>query len=117
MRRLRYAILSKVLRAATGRPVASLLRKRILGPLGLRETAISRLPDIPAPALHAYSSDRGPYEDSTFWSPSWTLGSGTILTATIHDVARSARAIGRGRLVSAAPPASSSRRRRPTYPA
>lgn len=95
-----YAILAKVLRRVAGEPVRRLIRNRILSPLGLRETAISRLPAIPTPVLHAYSSDRGPYEDSTFWSPSWTLGSGSIMTGTIADVARSARALGRGRLLS-----------------
>lgn len=95
-----YAILSKVLRAVTGKPVRRLMRKRIFRPLGLRSTKISRHPRIPRPVLHAYSSDRGPYEDSTYWSPSWTIGSGTIMTSTIRDVARSAQAVGRGRLLS-----------------
>lgn len=50
--------------------------------------------------LHAYSSDRGVYEDSTFWSPSWTIGTDTIMTGTIGDIAKSARAIGTGALIS-----------------
>jgi hypothetical protein len=39
--------------------------QRFLGPLGMHETKISKLPAIPAPALHAYPSDRGVYEEST----------------------------------------------------
>jgi D-alanyl-D-alanine carboxypeptidase len=50
--------------------------------------------------LHAYTADRGPYEDSTFWSPSWTIGKSTIMTGTIADLVRSARAIGTGALIS-----------------
>jgi CubicO group peptidase (beta-lactamase class C family) len=95
-----YVILSKVLRAVTGKPVASLMRKRIFAPLGLRETEISRLPAIPEPVLHAYTSERGPYEDSTFWSPSWTIGDGTVMTSTIGDMTRTAQTIGEGRLLS-----------------
>ncbi|MQA73549.1 MAG: serine hydrolase [Solirubrobacterales bacterium] len=95
-----FILLSKVLREVTGRPVAKLMQKRIFAPLGLRDTDISPRPDIPAPVLHAYTSDRGVYEDSTFWSPSWTIGSGTIMTSDIDDVAESARAIGTGKLLS-----------------
>jgi D-alanyl-D-alanine carboxypeptidase len=95
-----YVILARVVHAITGRPVGKLLRKRILGPLGLRHTQISAFPDIPAPVLHAYTADRGPYEDSTFWSPSWTIGKSTIMTGTIADLVRSARAIGTGALIS-----------------
>lgn len=55
---------------------------------------------MPGPVLHAYVSDRGHYEDSTFWSPSWTIGAGTVMSATIGDVARTARAVGTGALLS-----------------
>jgi CubicO group peptidase (beta-lactamase class C family) len=57
-----------VIQDVTGTPVEKLLRNRILRPLGLRNTRISALPRIPPPVLHAYTADRGPYEDSTFWS-------------------------------------------------
>jgi D-alanyl-D-alanine carboxypeptidase len=95
-----FIILGKVLRKVTGRSVARLMRRRILRPLGLRNTHISALPAIPRPALHAYSSDRGVYEDSTFWSPSWTIGRGVIMTSTVRDVVKAAAAIGTDRLLS-----------------
>lgn len=75
------------------------MHERIFKPLGLSQTAISRKPAMPGPVLHAYVSDRGPYEDSTFWSPSWTIGAGTVMSATIGDVARTARAVGTGALI------------------
>ena len=53
-----------------------------LDPLGLTETKITKLPAIPEPALHAYTSERGVYEESTGWSPSWGLGDGLIMTST-----------------------------------
>jgi hypothetical protein len=68
--------------------------------VGLRNTHISDLPAIPPPALHAYSTKRYVYEDSTFWSPSWTIGRGVIMTSNVHDVIKSAKAIGSGRLLS-----------------
>ncbi len=95
-----FAVLAKVVHKVTGQPVSRLLRKRVLRPLGLRRTAISRLPRIPPPVLHSYDSGRGQYEDATFWSPSWTLGAGQVMTATIGNVARTARAIGTGALIS-----------------
>jgi D-alanyl-D-alanine carboxypeptidase len=89
-----------VIREITGRAVRAVMRDRVLQPLGVRETRISALPAIPTPVLHSYSSDRGPYEDSTFWSPSWTAGKSTIMTSTIGDVIKAAKALGTGALIS-----------------
>jgi CubicO group peptidase (beta-lactamase class C family) len=97
-----YAVLAQVISVVTGRSVASEIRQRVLKPLGLRGIAISRLPAMPGPVLHSYNSLRGNYEDSTFWSPSWTVGAGTVMSGTIADVAESARAIGTGALLSPA---------------
>jgi CubicO group peptidase (beta-lactamase class C family) len=97
-----FIILGNVIEAVTGKPVAELLRRRVLRPLGLRNTRISSLPDIPPPVLHAYTADRGPYEDSTFWSPSWSIAESMIMTSTIGDVIKSARALGTGALISKA---------------
>lgn len=69
-----YAVLAQVISVVTGHSVQSEIEERVLKPLGLRGIAISRLPAMPGPVLHAYNSLRGNYEDSTFWSPSWTNG-------------------------------------------
>jgi D-alanyl-D-alanine carboxypeptidase len=95
-----YVILARVVRAVTDQSVARLMRTRVLGPLGLRQTEISAFPEIPAPVLHAYTAERGPYEDSTSWSPSWTIAKSTIMTGTIGDVIKSAKAVGTGALIS-----------------
>jgi D-alanyl-D-alanine carboxypeptidase len=55
---------------------------------------------IPEPVLHADTTERGPFEDSTYWNPSWTTASGAILTSDICDLEISARAVGTGRLLS-----------------
>ena len=95
-----FILLGRVLERVTGQSVATLLRKRFLRPLGMRDTKITKRPAIPAPALHAYSRDRGVYEDSTSWSPSWGLGNGLIMTSTAGDMIKQIKAIGGGRLFS-----------------
>jgi D-alanyl-D-alanine carboxypeptidase len=94
-----FAILAQVISQVTGKSVATLMRERILGPLHLEHTQISRFPAMPGEALHAYTTERGVYEDSTFWSPSWTIGDGTIMAATMGDVVRGARELGRSALL------------------
>jgi D-alanyl-D-alanine carboxypeptidase len=96
-----FAILSQVIAQVTGESVERLLRERVLGPLGLDHTQISRFPAMPGAALHAYTGERGVYEDSTFWSPSWSIGDGTVMASPMADVVRGAREIGRGSLISA----------------
>jgi D-alanyl-D-alanine carboxypeptidase len=97
-----FIVLGKVLRKVTGKPVAMLMRRRILGPLGLRQTSISSSAEIAPPVLHAFArrSDDGPYEDSSFWNPSWSIGRGEVMTSNIADMTRSAAAVGTGRLLS-----------------
>lgn len=85
----------------TGESVSKLIRERVLAPLGLDHTQVSRYPAMPGEALHAYTGERGVYEDDTFWSPSWTIGDGTVMASPIADVVRGAREIGRGDLISA----------------
>ncbi|MFS0756719.1 serine hydrolase domain-containing protein [Noviherbaspirillum sp. 1P10PC] len=95
-----YLVLAAVIEKVTGKPLAEVLRGRILDPLGLRNTASSVQPDIPSPVLRAYTSERGSYEESTFWNPSWTLPAGAVMTTDITDLRLSAEAIMRGTLLS-----------------
>ena len=96
-----FAILSQVISKVTGESISKLMRERVLDPLGLDHTQVSRYPAFPGPALHAYTGERGIYEDDTFWSPSWSIGNGTVMTSPIADVVHGAREIGRGALISA----------------
>jgi CubicO group peptidase (beta-lactamase class C family) len=107
-----YVILGLALERATGSSMVDLLQERVLGPLGLTNTANAFTPAIPEPALHAFSSERrvalgiAPdtpfYEESTYWSPSWTITHGAIQTTNIYDMAASAVAFGEGALLSPA---------------
>ncbi|TDO11829.1 CubicO group peptidase (beta-lactamase class C family) [Mycobacterium sp. BK086] len=105
-----YVLLGLALEKATGQDMPKLLNEKVLGPLGLTNTTNSFTPDIPEPALHAFSSERRQalhiptgapfYEESTFWNPSWTITHGAIQTTDIYDLAATAEGIGSGRLLS-----------------
>jgi CubicO group peptidase (beta-lactamase class C family) len=97
-----FVLLGQVLTAVTGKSFATLVRQRIFRPLGLRHTTITRTAFMPSPYLHAYGTDRGPYEDTSSWSPSWGLGTGQLMVSTIDDVARSAQWILGAKLISPA---------------
>lgn len=95
-----YVLLVAALEKITGMPIEEFVKERVTGPLGLRDTQNNFTPDIPAPVLHAFTSDRGLYEESTFWNPSWTTAPGAVITTHICDLARSAEGIGSGELLS-----------------
>jgi CubicO group peptidase (beta-lactamase class C family) len=56
-----YVILGLALQKITGQPLAVALRKRVLRPLGLRNTVAAQTAAIPEPVLHAYSGERRPF--------------------------------------------------------
>ncbi|WP_405859758.1 beta-lactamase family protein [Streptomyces sp. NBC_00090] len=95
-----YVLLIAALEKITGVRIDTFVKERVTGPLGLRDTRNNFTPEIPRPALHAFTSDRGLYEESTFWNPSWTTAPGAVITTHICDLAGSARAIGSGELLS-----------------
>lgn len=105
-----YVLLGLALEKATGTDVPTLLSDKVLRPLGLTNTANADTPAIPAPALHAFSSERRAalkipagtpfYEETTFWDPSWTITHGAIQTSDIYDLEATAVGIGSGRLLS-----------------
>ncbi|WP_336109740.1 serine hydrolase domain-containing protein [Streptomyces sp. PTD9-10] len=95
-----FVLLGRALEKITGTPLDTLLRQRVMDPLGLSETGNGFTPEIPAPVLHAYDDERGPYEDATYWDPSWTTAPGAVQTTDICDLARSAQGIGSGQLLS-----------------
>jgi D-alanyl-D-alanine carboxypeptidase len=95
-----FVILGKVLEKATGRPLQDLIKEGILDPLSLSDTRSEATAIIQEPVLHSFDAERGKYEESTYWDPSWTLASGAIMTSNIGDILKSAAAIGTGALVS-----------------
>jgi CubicO group peptidase (beta-lactamase class C family) len=97
-----FVILGEVIAKATGKPFAAIIQENILEPLALKDTRSEETAIIPEPVLHAFDGERGTYEESTFWNPSWTLARGAIQTSNIADILASARAIGTGTLLSPA---------------
>lgn len=105
-----YAILGEVLEKAGHMPLGQLMQRDIFEPMGLQQTTGSDTPAIPEPVLHTYSSERRAtlgippgapfYEDSTYWSPSWTAPAGALQTTDVADLTASIAAIGSGELLS-----------------
>ena len=105
-----YILLGLALEKATGQDMPTLLSDKVLRPLGLTSTANFETPEIPAPVLHAYTSERRAalkipqdtpfYEESTFWDPSWTITHGAIQTTDIYDLEATAAGIGSGKLLT-----------------
>ena len=105
-----YVLLGLALEKATGQEMPKLLADKVLGPLGLQNTANSSTPDIPVPTLHSFTSERRDalkipaglpfYEESTYWNPSWTITRGAIQTTNIYDLEATAWGIGSGKLLS-----------------
>ncbi len=95
-----FVVLGQVLEKASGRSVADLIRDGILTPLSLNDTRSEQTAVMQEPVLHAFDAERGIYEDSTYWNPSWTLARGAVMTSNIPDILKSATAIGTGALLS-----------------
>jgi hypothetical protein len=45
----------------------------------MRGTQSHQTAVISEPVLHAFTAERGAYEESTFWNPSWTLAKGSVM--------------------------------------
>lgn len=98
-----YVILGEALAAAGGAPLDELLQERVIEPMGLEHTAPALTPEVPEPVLHTFSTERGLFEDTTFWNPSWQTAPGSVITTNTCDLAASAEAVGTGALLSEQP--------------
>jgi D-alanyl-D-alanine carboxypeptidase len=98
-----YVLLGLIVEAATGNTLGQELRRRILRPLGLRDTFFPvNAPGLPSPKSRGYSLPLGAEEgrllDFTVYNPSpfWAAGA---LVSTLEDLARFFRALLGGRLL------------------
>jgi len=94
-----FLMLGRILQKIGGKPVPKLLRKKIFDPLGLDETSMRGDSVTPAPVMHAFSNERGVYEDVTGWSLNWIRGAGNVIS-TLGDLGKWAQALGTGSLIS-----------------
>ncbi|HEX6355848.1 serine hydrolase domain-containing protein [Actinophytocola sp.] len=100
-----YIVLGQLVERVTGTPYATQVKRRILGPLGLRETVLpGDRTGIPGPHAHGYFAyrDGGDLEvaDVTRINPSWASSAGEIISTT-RDLDRFITALLGGRLLPA----------------
>jgi D-alanyl-D-alanine carboxypeptidase len=94
-----FVMLGSILESVTKRQYADLINGDIFEKLGLNDTVFPATSAIAAPELHAFTSERGKYEDSTGWSPSWTSFSGNV-NSTVCDLVKWEDAFGTGALLT-----------------
>lgn len=94
------AALAEVLEAASGQSLADLMSTRIYTPLGMTASSAHQNNAITEPVFHAFTSQRGVYEDSTYWDPTWGFNGG--MNASVADLGRWLRALNSGELLNEA---------------
>jgi CubicO group peptidase (beta-lactamase class C family) len=105
-----FMILGQILSKIGGKPLDMLLREKVLGPMGLKNTSASQTSEIPSPILHAFDSERRTAlkipsdvaftEESTFFNSQWGTPIGANQTTTIDDMITTAVKVGTGALLS-----------------
>jgi CubicO group peptidase (beta-lactamase class C family) len=103
-------ILGVILQKIGGKPLAALLRGKVLGPMGLTNTQNHDTAQVQSPVLHAFSSEQRTYlgvpstspfyVESTYWSTSWGTPPGAAETTNIVDMTKTAQEVGTGALLS-----------------
>jgi D-alanyl-D-alanine carboxypeptidase len=96
-----YLVAGLLVEAVTGKPLETVLQRRIFGPLGLRHTVFALAGDAPRPRAHGYTVQPGAGRvDVTALTPySWAAGA---IVSTTADVAAYYRALLAGRVVAPA---------------
>jgi CubicO group peptidase (beta-lactamase class C family) len=100
-----FMILGDILAKIGKKPLATLLQQKVLGPMGLKNTAETVTATITEPVLHAFSRERypgAPYEEATYWNPQWGTPMGASETTNIDDMITTAQKVGTGALLSKA---------------
>lgn len=94
-----FVLLGEIMAKASGMPYGKLIRSLVLDEVGMRGTRYTTTTAIPFPVLHAYSNERGKYEETTYWTTSEFTYSAT-LTSNLADLGRFARVLGEGSLLT-----------------
>lgn len=93
-----FLLLGQIVEEAAGQPLSEQLQG-IYGELGMDDTALSITSAIESPVLHSYTNERGPFEDATFWSPSWAPNTGNA-TSNVDDMGVWAEAVAEGTVLT-----------------
>lgn len=94
------AALVQVLEQASGQSLEALMADRIYEPLGMTASSAHQNNAIEQPLFHAFTNQRGVYEDSTFWDPTWGFDGG--MNASVDDLGTWLRALNTGQLLGPA---------------
>jgi CubicO group peptidase (beta-lactamase class C family) len=105
-----FMILGHILSMIGKRPLATLLRRKVLKPMSLTGTTSSGTSSMPNPVLHSFSSEREValhvpskvtfYQEATYWNTVWGTPAGANETSNIYDLIKTAVAVGTGKLLS-----------------
>jgi CubicO group peptidase (beta-lactamase class C family) len=105
-----FMIVGEILSKIGKKPLDTLLREKVLDPMGLKNTVASQTSEISSPVLHAFDSERrAPLkipsnvsfsEESSFWNAQWGTPMGANETTNIDDMATTAIKVGTGSLLS-----------------
>ena len=104
-----FMILGHILSLIGKKPLATLLRQKVLKPMGLTGTTSSETSSMPNPVLHSFSSEREValhvpskvtfYEEATYWNTVWGTPAGANETTNIYDLIKTAVDVGTGKLL------------------
>ena len=94
------AALVQVLEQASGQSLEQLMAARVFRPLQMTASAAHQNNALEQPAFHAFTSQRGVYEDSTYWDPTWGFDGG--MNASVDDLGKWLRALNTGALLDRA---------------
>jgi D-alanyl-D-alanine carboxypeptidase len=97
-----YILVGLVLEKVTGRPIQTLLERRVISPLQLHDTFFATSGRFRGSYAHGYippSLSGEGYLDASGWPPSWAWAAGAVVS-TAPDLARFYRALMSGRLLA-----------------
>ncbi len=94
------AALVQVLEQASDRSLEDLMATRVFKPLKMTGSAAHQNNALEQPAFHTFTSQRGVYEDSTYWDPTWGFDGG--MNASVTDLGKWLRALNTGELLDPA---------------
>ena len=97
-----YWLLGMVLEKVTGRPISSVIRDRILRPLGLKNTSYPTGQTLPKPFARGYFGGlefNDPLTDKTLLNPA-VGGAAGAMQSTLGDLRKWVKALATGRLLS-----------------
>ncbi|GAA2741966.1 serine hydrolase domain-containing protein [Kitasatospora cinereorecta] len=94
-------LLGLVVEKVTGRPLAEVIRHRVLRPSRLGHTLFPQGAEFPEPHPHGYTDQTltGATADATDWNPSWAWAAGAMIS-DLRDLRRWAEIVATGRLLS-----------------